>query len=229
MKRIIAAAVIAASCVSAHAQDWFQYEAGIGASAYSKGPDGYWYQAGFAHNLQLTAPAVEVGFTGDLYNGGAWGVAYHADYAWLGAVHTDAQAVPLDANYNLATKGCNGACLPLARFQGSGHEAGFLLTLEPYYYVGKWRVGVEAGPFLHKTVWSEDVSNVTYSIDQQAAPISIHVASSDGWRVGAVIGASVSYDNFTLAYQHFFTKTTGANPAPAIWHSVDTLLLKYRY
>lgn len=228
MKRTVVAAVIALASIGAHAESFFQLEAGIGASAYSKGPDGYWYQAGFSHDLQLTAPAVEVGVTGDLYTARSWGVAYHVDYAWLGAVHTDAQAVPLDANYNIGTKGCNGACLPLARYQGSGHEAGFILSLEPYYRVGKWRGGIEAGPFIHKTVWTDDVSNIVYS-DWQPAPISLRYISSDGWRIGAVVGASVSYDNFSLVYQHFFTRPTANNAGPSIWHSVDSVMLKYRY
>lgn len=228
MKKAAIAVMLALASVGAHAQDWFQFEAGIGGSAYNKGQDGLWYQAGFEHKLQLTAPAVEVGITGDLYAARNWGIAYHADYAWLGTIHTDAQAVPLDANYNAQTKGCNGPCLPLARYRGTGHEAGFALTLEPYYKVGAWRWAVEAGPFIHRTVWADDVTNIYYS-HTQTTPISMQLVSSDGWRVGAVVGASVGYGNLTLAYQHFFTKASNSNAAPAIWHGVDTLLVKYRY
>lgn len=230
-KYILAAAVGVALASTAHADsitDYLHLEAAIGGSAYSKGVDGYWIQEAFPHKLQLTAPAVEVGITGDLYTSAKWGVSYHVDYAWLGTVHTDAEAVPLDANYNTQTKTCNGPCLPLARYQGSGHEAGFILSLEPYYRVGKWRLGVEAGPFVHKTVWTEDVSNIVYN-NWQPAPISLRYASSDGWRMGAVVGASASYNNFSLVYQHFFVRPTSNNAGPAIWHSVDSLLVRYRY
>lgn len=208
--------------------DYLHLETGVGASVYSKGPDGYWYQDAFAHKLRLEAPAFEVGLTGPIWQSSKWGVDWHADWAWLGTVHTDAQAVPLDANYNTRAKTCNGPCLPLANYHGSGHEAGFILSLEPYYRTGNWRLGIEAGPFIHKTVWTEDVSNIIYN-NWQPAPISLRYVSSDGWRVGAVVGASASYKNFALAYEHFFVRPTASNSGPSIWHSVDSLFLRYRF
>lgn len=231
MFKIITTAVVGAALAfssAAHSESWFQLEAGIGGSAYSRGADGYWLQEAFPHKLQLTAPAVEVGITGDLYTARSWGISYHIGYAWLGTVHTDAEAVPLDSDYSVRTKTCNAPCLPLARYQGSGHEAGFILSLEPYYRVGNWRLGVEAGPFIHKTVWTEDVSNIVYD-NSQSSPISLRYTSSDGWRVGMVVGASVSYKDFSIAYQHFLVRPTGNNPGPAIWHSVDMLAARYRF
>ena len=219
------------AAASAHADsitDYVHAELGIGASVYSKGPDGYWYQDAFAHKLRLEAPAFEVGLTGPIYQSANWGVDWHADWAWLGMVHTDAKAVPLDANYNTKTKGCNGGCLPLADYRGSGHAQAFFLAIEPHYDIGKWRFGVEAGPSLYHASWTEDVSNIVYN-NWQTAPVSMRLASTDGWRLGAVVGASISRGPFSLVYQHFFMKSSSSNPGPPIWHSVDSLFARYTF
>jgi hypothetical protein len=57
---------------------------------------------------------------------------------------------------------------------------------------------------------------------------SIHLASTDGWRLGAVVGAEISCKRFSLVYQHFFAKSSGENVAPPIRHSVDLMMLRYR-
>ncbi|WP_296661913.1 hypothetical protein [Paraburkholderia sp.] len=101
----------------------------------------------------MTALAVEAGFTGDLCQADHWGISWHADYAWLGTIHTQAMATPEDANYNPITKGCNGKCLPLANYLGSGHDTGVMLTLEPHYDYAGWRFGVEGGPYIHRSIY----------------------------------------------------------------------------
>ncbi|CAM2143853.1 conserved protein of unknown function [Pararobbsia alpina] len=216
-------------CAAAAAQaqpSWFQFEASLGGSGYSKGPDGYWYQDGFRHNLQLTAPAVEVGFAGNLYDSARWGVDWHADYAWLGTIHTDAWAVPVDANYNTRTKGCNGPCMPLAEYKGSGHEAGFLFTLEPYFKFGDGqRIGIEAGPFVHRATWNMQVSD--WQANGVEPATSLNLFDTNGWRVGAVAGLTYSYGRVSLVYQHFFTKSAASTSVPPIWHSVDMLTMRY--
>ncbi|CAG4889255.1 hypothetical protein [Paraburkholderia gardini] len=221
------AAALGCATVAAHAESFFQLEAGVGGSGYSRGADGFWYQDGFEHKLQLTAPAFEVGITGDLYQASHWGLSYHVDWAWLGTIHTQAMAVPNDYNYNVVTKGCNGPCLPLANYAGSGHEQGFILTLDPHYDIGGWRFGVAAGPFIHHATWAEDVTHIVYAPGDPA--INLHMASTDGWRIGAVIGASVEYKRFSIAYQHFITHASYGNTAPPIWHSVDLLIARYRF
>ncbi|OUL88691.1 hypothetical protein CA601_18170 [Paraburkholderia hospita] len=45
--------------------DYVHVEAGIGASAYSKGGDGYWYQEAFTHKLRREDPAF-IGLTGPI-------------------------------------------------------------------------------------------------------------------------------------------------------------------
>jgi hypothetical protein len=226
------AAAVAATlgCASvAHADsvsDYISLEGAIGGAAYQHSANGVWWQDGFEHRFDLTAPAIEGGLTGDIYQAQHWGVSWHADFAWLGTVHTQAMATPSDANYNPTTKGCNGACLPLADFLGSGHDMGFLFTLEPHLDYGGWRFGIEAGPYLHHVTWSEDVLN-----DQRwsSTPINLHVAYSSGWNLGYVVGASVGYKKFSLAYQYFRNQGKNSDPYPPAWTGTHMISLRYRY
>lgn len=224
----IAAGMALALSSVAHAESWLQFEAGVGGAAYQHGANGLWYQDGFQHRLDLTAPAIEVGLTGDIYQASHWGISWHADWAWLGTIHTQAMATPSDDNYNAKTKSCNGKCWPLANYLGSGHDQGFLVTIEPHYDVGGWRFGVEAGPYLHKSTWSVDVANWVSS--PTATPINLHVENWHRWTLGAVVGASIEYKRFALQYLYFMNgaPSSNANPYPPIWRGTHVLMAKYR-
>lgn len=215
-----------AAATQARAESWFQFEAGIGGTAYNKSGDGIWYQDAFQHKLELTAPAVKFGVTGDLFTRPRWGVAWHADYVWLGTVHTQAMATPSDANYDTHTKSCVGPCWPLANYLGSGHDAGFTLTVEPYYNIGPWRVGVEVGPYIHRYSWAVDVISWLPSAD--AAPSNIHVDNKPRWMLGATAGISASYKNFSVEYQYFYNPAPHRENVPPIWHGAHALMVKYR-
>lgn len=216
------------AAAAAHAESAFSIEAGIGGAAYQAAGDGRWYQEGFAHKLTLTAPAFEVGVTGPIYQSAKWGVDWHLDWTWLGTIHTDAMAVPDDANYNLATKKCNGPCMPLARYVGSGHDMGFMLTIEPHYDVGPWRFGIEAGPYLHRNTWAESVTGWTAPGDPNN-PTGIYVNNDPKWQLGAVVGASAAYKNFSIAYQYFINRARSTDPTPPVWNGTHVIMAKYRF
>lgn len=228
MNKIALSVALMLTAMSCRAEtSFFQIEAGIGGSAYKKAPDMMWYQEGFSHNLQLTAPAVEIGFTGPIYQSAHWGVDWHLDWAWLGTVHSDALATPDDGNYNPKTKSCNGPCLPLARFKGSGHDQGFFFAIEPHIDYGGWRFGIEGGPYLHHVTWTEDVTD-----DRRWSniPISIHAAYSSGWQLSYMLGASVEYKRVALVYQYFESSGKKSDPYGPIWSGgTHMLTLKYRY
>jgi hypothetical protein len=206
-----------------------RFETGIGGSGYVRGGDGYWIQDGFQHHLQLTAPAVEAGLTGDLIQRDSWGVSWHADYVWLGTVHTQGLATPSDENYNLKTKACNGPCWPMANYVGTGHDSGFILTLEPHYDSNGWRYAVEYGPYIYRSTWTEHVYH--WVSTPTAAPQDITVENQAKWKTGSVVGTSISHGNFTLAYQYFFNEThvTSGNQYPPIWRGTHALMLKYKF
>jgi len=211
---------------SAHAESWLQFEAGIGGSAYSQIYDGVWVQDGLEHHLNLTAPAVEAGLTGDIYQAGHWGASWHLDYAWLGAIHSQGLATS-DANYDPVTKKCVSACGPLADFTGSGHDSGVLLTIEPHFDYAGWRVGVEAGPYLHTVTWSVDANNQRENFTM--APRASHFESETGWHLGYVAGVSVEYKRFSLKYQYFKNGPKGGDPNPPIWTNTHVVTVGYRF
>lgn len=237
----LAAALALVCAPSAHAESWFQFEAGIGGSAYERGPDGLWMQEGFQHKLHLTAPAIEVGLTGNIIQRQYWGIDWHLDYAWLGTVHTDAMVPSANTNttsghwvgadligVNKANP-CSGPCSNLSEFVGSGHDAGFMLTIEPHLDYGGWRFGVEGGPYLHRSSWGENIYNWVPAAG--AAPRNIHVGYKPEWTLGYVVGASAGYRHFSIAYQYFGNKinATNSNPYQPIWKGTHVLLMKYRF
>ncbi|MBB5444663.1 MULTISPECIES: hypothetical protein [unclassified Paraburkholderia] len=214
------------TAAAAHAeQSWFAFEAGIGGSAYAQAADGLWLQEGFPHTVKLTAPAIEAGITGDLYQTSHWGIAYHVDYAWLGAIHSDGHATS-DANYNLATK-TERVAMPLANFSGSGHDMGFLATIEPHYDYAGWRFGIEGGPYFHKPTWTVDATNQVNYIGQ--APYHTHFVDDEGWHLGYVLGASVAYKRFSLRYQYFANGSKTGNPIPVIWTHTHVVTANYAF
>lgn len=218
-----AAAAMALGCVAASAQaaSFFEVEAGIGGSAYAEGSDGLWLQKGLPHETQFTAPAVEAGITGDVTSWLSW----HLDYAWLGTIHSQGLATS-DANYNLATRSVR-VSMPLANFTGSGHDQGFLFTLEPHYDVGQWRFGFEIGPYVHRATWTVDATNQVNFIGQ--TPYSSHFVTNPVWALGGVAGVSVSYKRFSLRYQFFQNGSRRSDPAPQIWKNTHVLTLGYRF
>jgi hypothetical protein len=224
--KLIAALIAVVACSNAHAID---FEAGIGASVYRDRGDGFWVQEAFPHKMELAAPSFTLGVTGDLIQRGRFGLAFHADWAWLGMVHTQSYATPSDENYNIKEKRCNGPCWPMANFVGSGHDQGFLFTLEPFYERNGWRFAVEAGPYIHKSTWSVNVYN--WRPTEDAAPSAISVRNEDRWAVGRVVGASVSHKNFTLSYQHFTNqdRTLDRDTYAAVWSSTRMVTLKYKF
>jgi len=238
---VISAALAAVVARADSITDYIHLEAAVGGAAYQRGPNGLWMQDGFQHELHLTAPATEVGFTGNIIQRQHWGIDWHADWAWLGTVHTDAMVPSANTNttsgkwigadlvgVNTANP-CSGPCSNLSRFIGSGHDQGFMFTIEPHVDYGGWRFGVEGGPYIHRSSWSEDV--IGWVAAPGDAPTNSHVAYTPKWMIGSVLGTSIGYKNFSLTYQHFANviRVSGSNPTPPIWRGTHMLLLKYRY
>ncbi len=214
----IAVSILAFSRLCA-AQSWqsdfpVHIEGRVGATLYSQANDGLWIQEGFGGNVKLAAPAIILGFTGNLYDAQRWGVAWHADYAWLGMARSDGMATANDADYNLSTKRQNGN-LPLAHFVGSGHDYGFFATLEPYAKFGDWRLGVEFGPYLHNSQWSEDVTGLVWSAGQ--APASAHVESHGGFHLSYVVGVTAHYKDIDASLMYFASGAKNGDPYPSIY------------
>lgn len=222
MKRIIAAAVIAASSVTAHAQDWFQFEAGIGASRIADMGDGTWIQEGAPNNKErTTTPAVMAGFTGELYQRGAWDVRYHADYLYVGTFSASVDGVP-DAQYNPVTHKVHD--MPegerYSPFNGQGHLQGVPLTLDVGYTYRGWRVGAEAGAWVYWQTWHESL----YNLDGQWQDLSHKTVP----QVGYVVGANVSRGNLSLSYR-YYNVSQKWNPYPGLATGAHVLMATWRF
>lgn len=238
-KHITALAVGTALALNAQAESWFDFEAGVGGALYGKAPNGLWWQEGFQHNLQLAAPAFEVGFAGNIYQSSHWGVDWHADWVWLGMTHYDAMVPSPYTNttsghwegadfvgYNAANP-CNGPCTNLTRFVGGGHDQGFLLSLEPHIDYGGWRLGIEGGPYLHSSTWSEDLYG--WFAPGESTPSNLHVEHAHRWVLGYMVGVSAAYKNVSLAVQYFSNKRADGDPTPPPWTGTWLAVAKYRF
>ncbi|WP_406867206.1 hypothetical protein [Paraburkholderia fungorum] len=232
------------AAAAAHADsvsDYIHFEAGIGGSAYQRSPQGVWWQNGFRHELSLTAPAFRAGLAGNIWQHGAFGIDWHADYVWLGTVHTDA-AIPTPktnttsghwsgpdfVGYNAANP-CSGPCTNMSEFHGSGHDMGAMFTLEPHYDLYGWRLGVEAGPYVHRVTWSIDVAN--WYDSALGTFHSLHVEHNPTWQVSWTVGASISRGPLSLRYNYFRNGSplTQSNPVPPGWSGAHVLMAAYRF
>jgi hypothetical protein len=221
MKRLLL--ILSLLAPTAHAVD---LELAVGASHYKEMPNGFWYQEGLPHTLDLTSAAAQVGATGAIL---PW-LDWHADYVWLGRVKSDAIATPDDANYNPQTHSCRGECIARSRFVGNGFVHGVALTLEPHFDYQGWRFGVSAGPFIYRAAWNETVYDWVGSPSDQ--PHTISVNQRQKWNVGKVIGVSVSRGPITLQYQRFFDQPRSDEAHgdfPGLWRHTDMVSIKYRW
>jgi hypothetical protein len=221
------------AAASAHADyinDYVQGEVGIGAAHYTT-QDGRWYQQGMPNGdnkLTSKPPAFSLGLTGPLITRGKWGADWHAEYVNLGRAAASCACTPRDENYNANThQFTNRFDAPAAYFTGSGRSQGFALTVEPYYWAYGVRLGVEAGAYIHRDSWSEDV--VGWQIEKTAPPQNLHLSGTH-WSVAPVVGASVGNGRFTLSYRHYFMRVSSENRSvPPLWNDADAIEIKVKF
>lgn len=223
MKRLLAALAILAAH-SAHAQSWFQFEAGIGVARIADMGDGTWIQQGAPNNHeQKTTPAFLVGVTGPIYARGALDVRWHAGYVYLGEFSASVDGVP-DAYYDSVRH----QVLPAWRdtgaryspFSGHGHLQGVPVTLDVGYTWRGWRIGAEAGPWLYWQTWHESL----YALDNEWHDLS-HKTHA---QVGYVVGASATRGNLGVSYRYYGVRPSW-NPYPGIATGTHVLMATYRF
>jgi len=224
--RTIAAVAIAVASFGAHAESWFQFEAGAGFAKYEDRGDGTWQQWGAPGNTtNMKAPILTAGITGPIITRGKWGVDWHADYQFIGTSSASCMCTITDENYdNRAHKIVeNIPNMPLEQYNGHGHTQGLSLMVEPYYMVRGFRVGVLAGLFLNVPTWHETVTQVPGTQFQSVAVASRHTIN-----LGQTVGVSVSRGNFSVRYQYFKLPYYG-NPFPPIFKGAHTVSLIYKF
>jgi len=214
----IALASIAAPAIAAPVQ----FELGIGTSTFGTLADGIWYQQGLPHTLRLTVPAITAGLTGAIPVSNHWTADWHADYVFLGAVHSDAMAVP-DANYSVKSGSCISNCGAgnQSRFVGNGNSQGLALTIGPTLHYGDWHLGAEAGAFIFRSTWRQTV----YPSGGGAA---VHDNYSPRLQVKPVVGVSVGLGNMSFSVRYFADRSAW-DPAPVIWKGTVLVSTTYRW
>lgn len=208
------------AAASAHAQSFFEIEAGIGFGVAKDMGNGTWIQDGLPDNHEkLTFPAVEIGFTGTTWASGPWDVRYHLDYAYLGEQSASVDGVP-DDQYNPRTEQIVNmpAGERLSPFNGHGHVQGIPLTLDFGYTYRDWRLGVEAGPWVYWQTWHESL----YDLGNNWDNLSHRTVA----QVGYVVGASVERGPLSLSYR-YYSVSQRWNPYPGLVTGAHVLMLKY--
>lgn len=215
--------------ISAHAA---ALEIGIGMAQSQDRGNGTWYQNGFPHTLGLRSPVAEIGLHGDFM---PW-LAWHTDLVDLGRYSVNSLDTP-DANYSATSQThCNGACLPLAHYSGSGSIYGLSATLEAHT-TGSWQIGIEAGPLLYHHTWALSVPDWYPSTETSpgvfsAGPVSPVSTSDSGWALGGVVGLSLEHSGLGLSLRHYSDGKgfpRGTDPWPPIWSGQTVLMLTYSF
>jgi hypothetical protein len=218
-KFLFGTALIALMLFSAVARA-VDFEVGGGIAHYTTRGDMMWYQEGLPHKLDLNAPVIEAGLSGNVVQQGRWGLDWRALWVYVGNVSSSAIAT-YDDNYDKRTKSCIGQCKALDLYTGNGHMNGLRLTLEPNYTWNGWKFGAETGVYIYRPTWhahTYDKDGSWHTPKDYQAPIQF----------APVVGASVSRGPWSLAYMHYFSKTN-RDPYYAIWKATDTLTLRYRF
>lgn len=179
----------------------------LGAARYAATGDGVWFQQDFPHQLDLTDKSYSIALRGAV---APW-LDWRFGFADLGRVHTDALAVPEDANYDFVNHTCNGPCMPLSRFIGHGGARGFFLTLQPTYRRGKFYAFAEGGVTLMRVQWSMYIQHdptYVYPLYPNASQDGTtagecRVCAVDAWGFGRRLGVGIGYGNVSLTYSRF--------------------------
>lgn len=218
MKHIMIALALLTS-LPAHAESFFQVEAGIGASHVSDMGDGIWIQQGAPNNReQQTTPAFLVGITGQVYQHGGFDVRYHLDYVYIGNYSASVDGVP-DAQYNPVTHVVHDmpAGEAYTHFNGFGHAQGIPLTLELGYTYRGFRVAVEGGYWAYEQAWHESMDATQFN-------------RSPKTQFAYVVGARIERGNFGLSYRYYAIRPDwSGNECPGLATGAHVLMATYRF
>lgn len=232
--------------VTAHAESFFQLEAGLGASHYTRLGDGMYFDQGLSHKTPLNSFAGRAGIVMNVIDAPvrSWvpGLRVHATYVYWGSLNWTATVAEDASNtvnngspggYSPQTKSClNNYCGSMRQFNSSGNTQSLNLTLEPYWNVGgDWTVGVEAGPAVYFGPWK---SNYVALEDGRFGPAGTVEPNSHRVvpHMGALVGASVSKGAFSVRYEYLFAPASYATVGGSIPSGVKgahMLTVNYTY
>lgn len=224
-KGILVGALVAAGVLActrqAHAESFFQIEAGSGLAIGQTLNDGVWYQQGNPQShLRNLTPAYLLGVTGEMYRLDKVDFRYHIDYVYMGSQSASCQCVS-DDDYNAKTNKIITPGAPTTGFSGGGHIQGIAATLDVGYNYGPWRFGAEGGPWIFWETWHEAA---------QTGPTGpwMNVPHKTVAQLSYTAGLNVSYKNSTLSYR-YYNLPQKWNPYPALLRATHMVAFTYRF
>jgi hypothetical protein len=227
MKKVAVVAALAFASVGAHAESWFSFEAGVGASSYTRDGPGIYYSPGFKYSAPVNAFAFRVGVVSTVIDAKPRsfvpGLRIHADYLNFGGIKWSSDS-PQDSSdftdrgmvggYDPKAKACiNHTCGQMSDFESFGRIQAIALTLEPYWALKNgWTVGVEVGPALYRDTWVTSATVLTDGFKLGPPGTVHHLTTEPKLHMGTVVGASVSKGPFSVRYTYIFARPsqTGA-------------------
>lgn len=234
--KLLIIALLICSATSAQALD---FEASVGHTKYNSALDTLWATPGFESNIdKMHATSGEFAVNHNIWQSesGQYGLDLRGSYVYLGSVKTTAQSPNRNTNTvqgqwvgedflgARAGNPCDGACNNLATFNGTGHDMGVTLQLEPYVKYKGYRLGVNGGYFHHRVTWGVGVQNIWDGIENK----NIVVESEGKWTAGKVLGVSVQKENLTIRAQYFMTPLTGGK-YPQAWDKAFMLSIGFKF
>jgi len=209
-------------------------EIDLSATRYIDAQDGWWYQKAEPHSLHMNTVGAGVSIESplSLSEGATAGLNVLLGWNYQGAMHMQSYAVP-DECYNPHThtvlyKWCN-----VANFVGKGHDQGFKLALEGFVKAGEYKLGLEAGPYLHMNTWSEHVTNWLPGLNILGDKQTLDVSAKHRWIVGSVVGVYVDRGNWVSRLEVFKDASPFNNQAqgdfPAAQSKVVNLSVGYKF
>ena len=163
----------------------------IGAGQFLLPADGTWWQKSFEHEFDNKNAYYRIGLEWPTGIGKAW----RAFGFNLGEYRLDAKATPNDKNYNPASPtGCNGECLPLARFRTSGGVYGLGVSYNFPLYSRLW---AEIGPTYYQQKFTLMVDN------HGALPNGYTQGPYRRWAIGNIVGLRYEGAGYSLGFYHY--------------------------
>ena len=196
-------------------------EVSLGGTNFGKQPNGYWYQDGFQHTLNMSSPSASVGITNTFYDR----YRYHIGYKYLGRVSTTAQCMDSDPLYAVFQKTGQNP-LKLGTFNGSGAVNELYFTAGPEFHFGDWHIGAEAGLSIYQATWREQAAGYQYAI---GSPLGSYDSGTQShFFTGGIIGVSAGYGrtDIVLSVQDI----NGKDYVSSAYHGLATnLAVRYRF
>lgn len=234
MRKAAIAVVLTLASVGAHAQTWFQFEAGLGITSAQKVGDGIFYSSGFSHSTPNGSwggrAGVQLNVVPAVRNSFVPGVRFHVTGYDFGKVkwssmnpqdEADFTSVGQQGGYSVKTGTCvDNNCGVMRRFDSTGGIVAVAATVEPYWRVGSgWEIGVQVGPALYRSTWTT-VATAMSAGRFGPAGTQETLQHEPQVQLGALAGVSVGKGPFAVRVDYLYApagyKNDGKDVPPGI-------------